>query len=201
MVVLLLVINWPHVESKTLHKEVSGVNDGVALREKRFAVDPLSAIGLAVSVASAIQSAVCTFSSVCGGDEVTQALERMEEKLDAIQNDVTSIRHDVEEIWNESKRKWYFKHIDNIIQQRKAVIADLKNKDYTQRAKDKQTRFILEVFGTTSKDEYVEKALLHIPKLVIDEGLVTHYFDVQIRDGKSLKEAAKLTWAFIRKIF
>ena len=201
LVVLLLVINWPHVESKTLHKEVSGVNDGVALREKRFAVDPLSAIGLAVSVASAIQSAVCTFSSVCGGDEVTQALERMEEKLDAIQNDVTSIRHDVEEIWNESKRKWYFKHIDNIIQQRKAVIADLKNKDYTQRAKDKQTRFILEVFGTTSKDEYVEKALLHIPKLVTDEGLVTHYFDVQIRDGKSVKEAAKLTWAFIRKIF
>ena len=201
LVLLLLAINRPHAESKTLSKEVPGNNNEAALRDKRFAVDPLSAIGLAVSVASAIQSAVCTFSSVCGGDEVTQALERMEKKLDAIQNDVTSIRHDVEEIWEESKRKWYFKHIDNIIQQRKEVIADLKSEDYSQRAIDKQTRFIHEVFGTTSKDEYVEKALLHIPQLVTDEGLVTHHFDVQIRDGKSTKEAAKLTWKFIKKIF
>lgn len=201
LVLLLLVINWPHVESKTLSKEVPIVNNEASLREKRFAVDPLSAIGLAVSVASAIQSAVCTFSSVCGGDEVTQALERMEKKLDTIQNDVTAIRRDVEQIWEESKRKWYFKHIDNIIQQRKEVIADLKYEDYSQRAKDKQTRFIHEVFGTTSKDEYVEKALFHIPRLVTEEGLVTHYFDVQLRDGKSTEEAARLTWTFIKKLF
>ena len=201
LVLLLLAINWLHVESKILSKKVPGVNYKEAPREKRFAVDPLSVIGLAVSVASAIQGAVCTFSGACGGDEVSQALERMETKLDAIQNDVTDVRHDVEEIWEESKRKWYFKHIDNIIQQRKEVISDIKNKDYSQRAKDKQTRFIHEVFGTTSKDEYVEKALFHIPGLVVDEGLVTHYFEVQTRDGRSPTEAARLTWTFIKKLF
>jgi len=121
-------------------------------REKRFAVDALSVIGLAVSVASAIQGALCTFSGACGGDEVTQALERMEEKLHAIETDVRNVRRDVEQIWEASKRKWYFKHIDNIINQRQAVIDDLKHQDHSQRAKDKQTRFIHEVFGITAKD-------------------------------------------------
>lgn len=129
-----------------------------------------------MKVASAIQSVVCTFTDVCGGDEVTKKLGELETKLDGIQADVTSIKHDVEDIWKESKQKWYFKHIDYIIQQRKEVIQDLKSEDYSQRAKDKQQRFIHEVFGPASKDEYVEKALYHISKLVIEERLVTRYF-------------------------
>lgn len=81
LVLLLFAIKWLHVESKILSKEVPGVNNKAAPREKRFSVDlALSAIGLAVSVASAIQGAVCTFSGACGGDEVSQALERMEKK-------------------------------------------------------------------------------------------------------------------------
>ena len=185
------------MECKILSNEVPADDSEAAVREKRFAVDPLSVIGLVV------QGAVCTFTDVCGGDEVTKKLEELEKKLDAIQADVTSVRNDVEDIWDESKRKRYFKHIDNIIQQRKDVIQDLKSEDYSQRAKDKQQRigFILEVFGTTSKDEYVEKALYHIPKLVIEERLVTHYFEVQLRNDKSKTEAAKLTWIFIRKLF
>lgn len=198
---LVLLINRPQVKCKILSNEIPADDREAAVREKRFAVDPLSVIGLVVSVASAIQGAVCTFTDVCGGDEVTKKLEELEKKLDEIQADVTSVRHDVEDIWQESKRKWYFKHIDNIIQQRKEVIQDLKSEDYSQRAQDKQQRFILEVFGTISKDEYVEKALYHIPKLVTEEGLVTHYFDVQLRDGKSTTEAARLTWIFIRKLF
>lgn len=203
LVLLLFAIKWLHVESKILSKEVPGVNNKAAPREKRFSVDlALSAIGLAVSVASAIQGAVCTFSGACGGDEVSQALERMEKKLDAIQNDVIDVRDYVQEIWKESKRKWYFKHIDNIIQQRKEVISDIKNEDYSQRAKDKQTRFIHEVFGTTSKDEYVEKALFHIPGLVVDEGLVTGYFEFQTGNkSHNPTEAARLTWTFIKKLF
>ena len=201
LVFFLLAIDWPHVESKILDKQVPDVNDEETLREKRFAVDPLSVIGLAVSVASAIQGAVCTFSGACGGDEVTQALERMEEKLNAIETDVRNVRRDVEQIWEASKRKWYFKHIDNIINQRQAVIDDLKHQDYSQRAKDKQTRFIHEVFGITSKDEYVEKALYHIPGLIVDEGLVTHHFEVQRRDGKSDREAASSTWKFVKRLF
>ena len=200
MVLLVLITNWPHVEGKTPNRKMSAANGKRAFREKRV-VDPLSVIGLVVSVASAIQGAVCTFTDVCGGDEVTQKLEKLEEKLDAIQADVTSVRRDVEDIWEESKRKWYFKHIDSIVQQRKEVINDLKAEDYSTRAQEKQQRFINEVFGTTGKDEYVEKALFHIPTLVKDEGLVTHYFDVQLRNGKSRNEAARLTWVFIRKLF
>ena len=199
-IVLALVINRSLVECKILSSEMPVEDTEATVREKRFAVDPLSVIGLVVSVASAIQGTVCTFTDVCGGDEVTKQLEELEKKLDEIQADVTSVRHDVEDIWEESKRKWYFKHITSIVQQRKQVIQDLKSEDYSQRAKDKQQRFILEVFGT-SKDEYVEKALYHIPKLVIEEKLVTHYFDVQKKNGKSTKEAAKLTWTFIRKLF
>lgn len=148
-IVLALLINRLQVECKILSNEIPADDSEAAVREKRFAVDPLSVIGLVVSVASAIQGAVCTFTDVCGGDEVTKKLEELEKKLDAIQADVTSVRNDVEDIWDESKRKWYFKHIDNIIQQRKDVIQDLKSEDYSQRAKDKQQRFILEVFGTT----------------------------------------------------
>ena len=112
---------------------------------------------------------------------------------------MTSIKHDVEDIWKESKQKWYFKHIDYIIQQRKEVIQDLKSEDYSQRAKDKQQRFIHEVFGPASKDEYVEKALYHIPKLVIEERLVTRYF---AHHNKSKEiDATRLTWIFIRKLF
>ncbi|KAJ7350978.1 hypothetical protein OS493_037434 [Desmophyllum pertusum] len=85
-ILLALALNWWHVESKALDKKAE-----VVLREKRF-VDPLSVIGLAVSVASAIQGALCTFTDVCGGDEVTNKLAELEKKLDAIQNDVTSIK-------------------------------------------------------------------------------------------------------------
>ena len=198
MVLLVLITNWPRVESKTPNNKMPA--DKRAVREKR-AVDPLSVIGAVVKVATTIYGAVCTFTDVCGGDEVTQKLEELEKKLDAIQADVTSVRRDVEDIWEESKRKWYFKHIDSIVQQRKEVINDLKAEDYSSRAKEKQERFINEVFGTTGKDEYVEKALFHIPTLVTDERLVTHYFDVQLRNGKSTTKAARLTWIFIRKLF
>ena len=37
LVFFLLAIDWPHVESKILDKEVPGVNDAETLREKRFA--------------------------------------------------------------------------------------------------------------------------------------------------------------------
>ena len=199
-VLLVLAISWNQGEAKTLDRKVPHADSEVAVREKR-AIDPLSLIGLVVSVGATIQGAVCTFTDVCGGDELTQKLEKLEEKLDAIQSDVTSVKKDVEDIWEESKRKWYFKHIESVVQQRKEVIQDLKREDYSQRAKDKQQRFINEVFGGTGNDEYVEKALFHIPTLVTDEGLVTHYFNVQKQDGKSTTEAARLTWIFTRKLF
>ncbi|XP_078353071.1 uncharacterized protein LOC144637857 [Oculina patagonica] len=194
-ILLALALNWSQVESKALDK-----NAEVVLREKRF-VDPLSVIGLAVSVASAIQGAVCTFTDVCGGDEVTQKLEDLEQKLDTIQSDVTSIKKDVEDIWDESKRKWYFKHIEYIVNERKKVIRDLKNEDYSALAKDRQQRFINEVLGGAGNDEYVEKGLFFIPGLVTNERLVTHYFDIQIQNGKATKEAARLTWIFTKKLF
>lgn len=79
------------------------------------------------------------------------------------------------------------------------MIQDLKSEDYSQRAKDKQQRFIHEVFGPASQDEYVEKALHHIPKLVIEERLVTRYF---AHHNKSKEiDATRLTWIFIRKLF
>ena len=201
LALLAFIINWHHVESEIAYGKFPDANNEVLVVRDKRAVDPLSVIGLVVSVASAIQSAICTFSEVCGGDKITPKLEKMEKKLNAIQSDVTSIKRDVEEIWAESKRKWYFKHIDNVVQQRKDVIRDLKKKDYSKRAKDKQQRFINEVFGGTGNDEYVEKALFHIPTLVTKEGLVTHYFKVQTQNGKSAREAARLTWIFIRKLF
>lgn len=192
---MLLALAWWQVESKALDK-----NAEVVVREKRL-VDPLSVIGLAVSVASAIQGAVCTFTDVCGGDEVTQKLTQLEQKLDAIQSDVTSIKKDVEDIWDESKRKWYFKHIEYIVNERKKVIRDLKNEDNSALAKDRRQRFINEVVGGAGNDEYVEKGLFFIPGLVTNERLVTHYFDVQVQNGKSTKEAARLTWRFVKKLF
>ncbi|KAJ7373049.1 hypothetical protein OS493_014195 [Desmophyllum pertusum] len=132
-------------------------------------------IGLAVSVASAIQGAVCTFTDVCGGDEVTNKLAELEKKLDAIQSDVTSIKKDVEDIWDESKRKWYFKHIEYIVNERKKVMRDLKNEDNSALAKDRRNRFINEVVGGAGKR--------------------------RTQNGKSTKEAARLTWIFIKKLF
>ena len=148
-----------------------------------------------------IQGAVCTFTDVCGGDELTQLLERLEEKLDAIQSDVISIKQDVEDIWDASKRKWYFKHITYIVNERKKVMQDLKKEDNSALAKDRRQRFINEVVGGAGNDEYVEKGLFHIPTVVTTGGLVTHYFKVQTDNGKSTTEAAKLTWRFIRKFF
>ena len=62
---------------KTLKREIQEEDAEVAVRR---AIDPLSVIGLVVSVASAIQGAVCNFTDVCGGDEVSQALEKLEEQ-------------------------------------------------------------------------------------------------------------------------
>lgn len=194
-ILLVVTFNLWHVQSKAFENKADDV-----VREKRF-VDPLSVIGLAVSVASAIQGAVCTFTDICGGDEVTQKLAQLEKKLDAIQTDVTSIKKDVEDIWDESKRKWYFKHIEYIVNERKKVIRDLKNEDNSALAKDRRQRFINEVVGGAGNDEYVEKGLFFIPALVTNERLVTHYFDVQIQNGKPTKEAARLTWIFIKKLF
>ena len=80
LVFLALLINRPHVECKLLSNKIPAGDSEAAVREKRFAVDPLSVIGLVVSVASAIQGAVCTFTDVCGGDEVTEKLEELEKK-------------------------------------------------------------------------------------------------------------------------
>ena len=200
MVVLVLAINWQQVESKTVKRNVTIFDNEIAVREKRF-IDPLSLIGLVVSVGATIQGAVCTFTDVCGGNELTQKLEKLEKKLDAIQKDVTSIKKDVEDIWNASKRKWYFKHIEYIVNERKKIIRDLKNEDNSALAKDRRQRFINEVVGGAGNDEYVEKGLFHIPKVVTSGGLVKHYFKVQIDNGKSNTEAARLTWIFIRKLF
>ena len=196
-VLLVLALNWWQSESKTLTKDVSP--DGS--REKRFVVDPLSVMGLVVSVASTIQGVVCTFTDVCGSDEVTQKLDALETKLDAIESDVKSIKKDVEEIWEESKRKWYFKHIEYIVNMRKKVIRDLKKKESSGLDKDRRQRFINEVLGGAGNDEYVEKALFHIPALVTREQLLKHYFDVKVQNGVSAYQAAKLTWKFIRKLF
>ncbi|KAJ7350977.1 hypothetical protein OS493_037433 [Desmophyllum pertusum] len=78
---------------------------------------------------------------------------------------------------------------------------DLKNEDNSALAKDRRNRFINEVVGGAGNDEYVEKGLFFIPSLVTNERLVTHYFDVQTQHGKSTKEAARLTWIFIKKLF
>lgn len=51
------------------------------------------------------------------------------------------------------------------------------------------------------KDEYVEKVFYYIFKLVIEEGLVIYYFDIQFRNGKFMKEVVRLIWIFIRKFF
>ena len=85
-VLLVLAISWNQGEAKTLDRKVPHADSEVAVREKR-AIDPLSLIGLVVSVGATIQGAVCTFTDVCGGDELTQKLEKLEEKLDAIQSD------------------------------------------------------------------------------------------------------------------
>ena len=194
---LVLALNWWQSESKTLSKEVSP--DGS--REKRFLVDPLSVMGLVVSVASAIQGVVCTFTDVCGSDEVSQKLEALETKLDAIESDVKSIKKDVEEIWEESKRKWYFDHIEYIVKMRADVILHLKNGINSTFASDTRQQFINEVLGGPGKDEYVVKALFHIPTLVTREQLLKHYFDVKVQNGESTYQAAKLTWKFIKKLF
>ena len=195
---MVLAVSHIDVESKPVNSTTPSDDDNkVTVREKRF-VDPLSVIGLVVSVASAIQGAVCTFTDVCGGDELTQKLERLERKLDAIQSDVISIKKDVEDIWDASKRKWYFKHIEYIVNERKKVMQDLKKEDNSALAEDRRQRFINEVAGN---DEYVEKGLFHIPTVVTTGGLVTHYFKVQTDNGKSTTEAARLTWRFIRKLF
>ena len=204
LLVLVINGNWRQVESKTLNREVPEQKNEVSVppvREKRAIGIVIGVIGLALSVASTIQTQICTFTDVCGGDEVTLALERLERKLDAIQNDVTSIKEDVEEIWEASKRKWYFDHIDYIVSERKKVIQDLKDNDNSTLALNRRQRFIDEVLGGAGNDEYVEKALFHIPTVATEGGLVTHYFDVQIENGKSPTDAAKLTWVFIRKLF
>lgn len=59
---LVFATNQLHVESKTLNREVQEEDAEVAVRR---AIDPLSVIGLVVSVASAIQGAVCNFTDVC----------------------------------------------------------------------------------------------------------------------------------------
>lgn len=80
LVYLLIRLHRPQVKCKILSNEILADDREAAVREKRFAVDPLSVIGLVVSVASAIQGAVCTFTDVCGGDEVTKKLEELEKK-------------------------------------------------------------------------------------------------------------------------
>ena len=199
VVLLVVAVNVLPVENKTLTRKAPqrDVKEFIVKR----AVNPMSVIGAVVNVAKTIYGAVCTFSDICGGDDLTQELEKLEEKLDAIQSDVLSIKKDVEDIWDESKRKWYFKHIEYIVNERKKVIRDLKNDDNSALAKDRRQRFINEVVGGAGNDEYVEKGLFHIPAVVTSEGLVTHHFKVQIDNGKSTTEAARLTWMFIRKLF
>ena len=60
------------MKCKILSNKIPADDSKAAVREKRFPVDPISVIGSVVKVASAIQSAVCTFTDVCGGDEVTK---------------------------------------------------------------------------------------------------------------------------------
>ena len=201
--VLMLVglsVSWCKVQNMERKTEASFGENEVKVRDKR-GIDPWSAIGLAVSVGSAIQGAICTFTSICSNDEITPRLKKIEKKLEAIHNDVRSIKKDVEDIWSESKWKWYFNNIGYVSDQRKKVIQDIMSKDTTGRAKDRQKTFINLVLGGEGQDEFIEKALFHIPDLVVNKGLVTHYFKVQADNGKSPAEAAKLTWIFIRKLF
>ena len=200
LMLLVLSVSWCKVQNVERTSDASSGENEVKVRDKR-AIDPLSLIGLIVSVGATILGAICTFSSICSKDEITPRLEKIEKKLEAIHNDVKSIKKDVEDIWNESKRKWYFNNIEYVANQRKKVIEDIKSKDTTGRAKERQKRFINLVLGGEGQDEFIEKALFHIPDLVVNKGLVTHYFKVQTDNGKSPAEAAKLTWIFIRKLF
>lgn len=199
LAIVFLASRWQKTESKSFNETAPQTRSGSL--EKRVVVDPLSVIGLVVSVASAIQGVVCTFTDVCGGDEVSEKLDALERKLDAIADDVKSIKKDVEEIWNESKRKWYFKHIEYTMNERKKVIRELKENDKSEVAKERRKRFINEVLGGGGKDEYVEKALFHLTGLITKEGLVEHYFKAKVDSGLSTYRAAKLTWLFIRKFF
>lgn len=199
LAIAVLASFWQKTESKSLNETTTQSRSGSL--EKRVAVDPLSVIGLVVSVASAIQGVVCTFTDVCGGGEVTEKLDALERKLDAIADDVKSIKKDVEEIWDESKRKWYFKHIEYTMNERKKVIQELKDNDKSNMVKERRQRFINEVLGGGGTDEYVEKALFHLTGLITKEELVDHFFKSKVDSGLSNHDAAKLTWVFIRKFF
>ena len=165
LMLLVLSVSWCKVQNVERTSDASSGENEVKVRDKR-AIDPLSLIGLIVSVGATIQGAICTFSSICSKDEITPRLEKIEKKLEAIHNDVKSIKKDVEDIWNESKRKWYFNNIEYVANQRKKVIQDIKSKDTTGRAKERQKRFINLVLGGEGQDEFIEKALFHIPDSV-----------------------------------
>ncbi|CAB3995975.1 Hypothetical predicted protein [Paramuricea clavata] len=194
VVFLLMFSNWWNVESKNVQRRTPFIP--IAAASKVWSV-----IGEALGVASAIQGIICTSTDACGGDKVGQKLENLEKKLDAMHSDLTSIKDLADEIWDNSKKKWYFNHVDHIAFLRKEVIRDLQKENVTDLVKDRRQLFINEVLGGAGNDEYVTKALFYIPALVTKEGLVTHYFDVQIKKGKSTRDAARLTWRFVKQLF
>ena len=104
-VVLLLVVlslSLCKVQNMDLKTAASFGENEVKVRDKR-GIDALSLIGLIVTVGATIQAGICSFAPICSKDEITPRLKKIDKKLEAIHNDVKSIKKDVEDIWNEWK--------------------------------------------------------------------------------------------------
>ena len=171
-------------------------------RDKR-AVGVLTVLGLAVSLASTIQGGICTFSTICGSDPLPTMLDDLQERVDDIESGLSSLQTSVADIWQESKRSWYFDQIEYVSHLRNEVLEIIEPSNQQDLLQELQLqRFIDEALGENGKDKNVLEALYNIPRLVTEERLVEHY----LRNQKRLypndhRKALENTWILIKEIF